>query len=168
MWKFLDNLAQHCRSPFNLTIFSKKLKKKSKIPFSKKFPKCQKHRKNRESLFTFLLGSADLPSIWRIFYVGRQKNFRSALRFSLLISNPNLLCIRTPGKLVLPQIFRGASSSKRMGCCRNISRDFKHNPLTSFSVICTVLPGRLPLTAKKIQINKLDLIKIVKVCLHSD
>ena len=46
----------------------------------------------------------------------------------------------------LPQIFRGASSSKRIGCCKNISRDFKHNPLTSFSVICTVLPGRLPLT----------------------
>ena len=50
---------------------------------------------------------------------------------------------------VLPQIFRGASNSKRMGCCRNISRDFKHNPLTSFSVICTVLPGRLPLTKEK-------------------
>ena len=47
----------------------------------------------------------------------------------------------------LPQIFKGASSSKRIGCCRNISRDFRQSPLTSFSVIWTVFPGRLPLTA---------------------
>jgi len=47
----------------------------------------------------------------------------------------------------LPHIFRGASNSNSIGWLRNISRDFKHNALTSASVICTVLPGRHPLTA---------------------
>lgn len=42
----------------------------------------------------------------------------------------------------LPQILNGASSSSNIGCCKNISRDFKHKPLTSCSVICTDLPGR--------------------------
>ena len=47
-----------------------------------------------------------------------------------------------------PQIFKGASSSKRIGWLRNISLDFKHKPRTSDSVICTVFPGRHPLAAK--------------------
>lgn len=34
----------------------------------------------------------------------------------------------------LPQIFNGASSSKRIGCDRKISRDFKHSPRISDSV----------------------------------
>lgn len=45
-------------------------------------------------------------------------------------------------KMNLPQMLSGASSSKSIGCCRNISRDFKHNPRTSCSVIWTALPGR--------------------------
>ena len=59
----------------------------------------------------------------------------------------------------LPQIFKGASNSNRMGCCKKISRDFRHRPRTSFSVIWTVLPGRLPRTTifwKKIKINKFE------------
>lgn len=36
----------------------------------------------------------------------------------------------------------GASSSNKIGCCRKISRDFKHKPRTSCSVIETDLPGR--------------------------
>lgn len=48
---------------------------------------------------------------------------------------------------LLPQIFNGASNSSRMGCERNISRDFMHRPLISFSVSCTFLPGFEPRTA---------------------
>ena len=50
----------------------------------------------------------------------------------------------------LPQIFNGASSSSRMGCCRNISLDFKQSPRTSASVIWTDFPGRHPLTYRKL------------------
>lgn len=45
-----------------------------------------------------------------------------------------------------PQIFKGASNSNKIGCCKNISRDFKQSPLTSASDICTCLPGLFPLT----------------------
>ena len=48
--------------------------------------------------------------------------------------------------LNLPHIFSGASSSSKMGCCRNNSLDLRHNPRTSASVIWTVFPGRLPRT----------------------
>ena len=54
---------------------------------------------------------------------------------------------------ILPHIFRGASSSRRMGCCRKISRDLRHRPRTSDSLICTVFPGREPRTEKKITIG---------------
>lgn len=50
----------------------------------------------------------------------------------------------------LPHIFKGASKSNKIGCCKNISLDFKHKPRTSASDICTVLPGRHPLTINKI------------------
>ena len=48
-----------------------------------------------------------------------------------------------------PQILSGASSSRRMGCERKISRDLRHSPRISFSVSWTFLPGRDPRTAKK-------------------
>lgn len=48
--------------------------------------------------------------------------------------------------LYLPQIFSGASNSRRIGCDRNISRDFKHKPRISASVSWTFLPGRAPRT----------------------
>lgn len=47
---------------------------------------------------------------------------------------------------ISPQILRGASSSKRMGWLRKISRDLRHRPRISFSVNCTFLPGREPCT----------------------
>lgn len=46
----------------------------------------------------------------------------------------------------LPQIFSGASSSSRIGWLRKISRDFKHNPRTSFSLKWTFLFGLAPRT----------------------
>ena len=46
----------------------------------------------------------------------------------------------------LPQIFRGASSSSKIGWDRKISLDFRHRPLISFSESCTFLPGREPRT----------------------
>ena len=46
-----------------------------------------------------------------------------------------------------PQIFSGASSSRRIGCERKISRDFKHNPRISDSVSWTFFPGLEPRTA---------------------
>ena len=46
----------------------------------------------------------------------------------------------------IPQIFSGASSSSKIGWLRNISRDFKHNPRTSLSLIWTTFPGRHPRT----------------------
>lgn len=57
--------------------------------------------------------------------------------------------IKTCKLIYIPQIFRGASSSKRIGWLRKISRDFMHKPRTSASVICTILPGRHPLTENK-------------------
>lgn len=48
-----------------------------------------------------------------------------------------------------PQIFKGASSSSRMGCERKISRDFKHNPRISDSVSWTFFPGLEPRTKNK-------------------
>jgi len=50
-------------------------------------------------------------------------------------------------QITLPHIFKGASNSSNIGWLRNISRDFRHNALTSASVICTVFPGLHPLTA---------------------
>lgn len=47
---------------------------------------------------------------------------------------------------ILPQIFKGASNSKRIGCDRNISRDFKQRPRISPSDSCTCFPGRAPRT----------------------
>ena len=51
---------------------------------------------------------------------------------------------------ILPQIFKGASNSSNMGCDRNISLDFRHSPLISFSESCTFFPGREPRTKIKI------------------
>ena len=48
-----------------------------------------------------------------------------------------------------PHIFNGASSSSRIGCWRKSSLDLRQSPRTSASVIWTVLPGLLPLTAMK-------------------
>lgn len=48
-----------------------------------------------------------------------------------------------------PQIFRGASSSSRMGWLRKISLDLIQRPRTSASVIWTIFPGRLPRTGKE-------------------
>lgn len=45
-----------------------------------------------------------------------------------------------------PQILRGASSSRRMGWLRKISRDLRHRPRISFSVSCTFFPGLEPCT----------------------
>lgn len=45
-----------------------------------------------------------------------------------------------------PQILRGASSSRRMGWLKKISRDLRHRPRISFSVSCTFFPGREPCT----------------------
>lgn len=46
----------------------------------------------------------------------------------------------------LPHILSGASSSSNIGCDKNISRDFKHNPRISDSVSCTFFPGLEPRT----------------------
>lgn len=46
----------------------------------------------------------------------------------------------------LPQIFNGASNSRRIGCDRKISRDFRHRPRISFSDNWTFFPGRAPRT----------------------
>lgn len=51
--------------------------------------------------------------------------------------------------IYLPQIFSGASNSKRIGWLRKISRDLIHKPRTSASVICTIFPGRHPRTDKQ-------------------
>lgn len=45
-----------------------------------------------------------------------------------------------------PHILRGASNSKRIGCERKISLDFKQSPRISFSVNWTFFPGRDPRT----------------------
>lgn len=45
-----------------------------------------------------------------------------------------------------PQILRGASSSRRIGWLRKISRDLRHRPRISFSVSCTFFPGLEPCT----------------------
>lgn len=48
-----------------------------------------------------------------------------------------------------PQIFNGASNSRRMGCDKNISRHFKHRFRISVSVNWTFFPGRDPRTVDK-------------------
>ena len=52
----------------------------------------------------------------------------------------------------LPQIFKGASNSSSIGCDRNISLDFRHSPLISFSESCTFFPGREPRTTIEVLI----------------
>ena len=69
-----------------------------------------------------------------------------------------------PAGEYLPQIFRGASSSSRMGWLRKISLDFRQRPLTSASVICTIFPGRHPLTAKETKINTVHYMPYLTVC----
>lgn len=51
-----------------------------------------------------------------------------------------------------PQIFNGASSSRSIGCDKNISRDFKQRPRISPSDNWTFLPGLAPRT--KINVNE--------------
>lgn len=48
-----------------------------------------------------------------------------------------------------PQILSGASSSRRIGWLKKISRDFKHSPRISASVSCTFFPGLEPRTEKQ-------------------
>ena len=48
-----------------------------------------------------------------------------------------------------PQILSGASSSRRIGWLKNISRDFRHSPLISASVSCTFFPGLEPRTERQ-------------------
>ena len=55
----------------------------------------------------------------------------------------------------LPHIFKGASSSKRIGCDKKISLDLRHNPRISPSVNCTFFPGRAPRTRNKIEFRLL-------------
>lgn len=50
--------------------------------------------------------------------------------------------------ICLPHIFNGASSSKSMGCDKNISLDFKHKPRISPSDNCTFFPGLAPRTVE--------------------
>lgn len=45
-----------------------------------------------------------------------------------------------------PHIFKGASSSNKIGWLRKISLDFKQRPRISPSVNCTFFPGREPRT----------------------
>jgi hypothetical protein len=47
---------------------------------------------------------------------------------------------------MIPHIFRGASSSRRMGWLMNISRAFVQRNRISYSASWTCLPGRLPRT----------------------
>ena len=58
---------------------------------------------------------------------------------------------------ILPQIFKGASNSSNMGCDKNISLDFRHSPLISFSESCTFFPGREPRTAIEVLIIRFNL-----------
>lgn len=51
--------------------------------------------------------------------------------------------------IYIPHILSGASSSSKIGCDKNISRDFKHNPRISDSVSCTFFPGLEPRTKRK-------------------
>lgn len=51
--------------------------------------------------------------------------------------------------LNLPHIFSGASSSRRIGWLKKISRDFRQRFLISLSVNCTFLPGLLPRTRQR-------------------
>lgn len=53
----------------------------------------------------------------------------------------------------------GASSSNRIGCWRNISRDFRHKPLTSCSDIWTALPGRHRFTGNIARTDKNNMIR---------
>ena len=52
-------------------------------------------------------------------------------------------------EIVLPQIFSGASSSRRIGWLRKISRDLMQSPRISASVSWTFLPGREPRTGRR-------------------
>lgn len=76
-------------------------------------------------------------------------------------SDQSALCINCLGRGIprrcrvaneyLPHIFNGASSSNRMGCDKNISRDLRHSPRISPSESCTFLPGLAPRTVNKTQ-----------------
>ena len=66
------------------------------------------------------------------------------------------LCMKKISK-TLPQIFKGASNSSNIGCDRNISLDFRHSPLISFSESCTFFPGREPRTKIKVLDIKFNL-----------
>lgn len=57
--------------------------------------------------------------------------------------------VRRHLKIYSPQIFRGASSSSRIGWLRKISRDLRQRPRISFSVSWTFLPGLEPFTLKQ-------------------
>lgn len=68
------------------------------------------------------------------------------LRFNIILEK--CLFPRTAW-VYLPQIFRGASSSSRIGWLRKISRDLRQRPRISFSVSWTFLPGLEPFTLKE-------------------
>ena len=70
-------------------------------------------------------------------------------------------------KKTLPHILRGASNSSRIGWLRKSSLDLRHRPRISASVNCTFLPGRVPRTENKRQINFHYFYHIVKKTLIS-
>lgn len=51
-----------------------------------------------------------------------------------------------------PQIFSGASNSNKIGCDRNISRDFRQRFRMSTSLSCTFFPGLAPRTSSSFDI----------------
>lgn len=67
-------------------------------------------------------------------------------------------------EIYIPQILNGASSSSKIGCCKKISRDFKHRPLTSCSVICTDLPGRHLRTGRSNVMETMETIETIFCC----
>lgn len=73
--------------------------------------------------------------------------------FGVFLPIKSQLCPQSHGTPYIPHILSGASSSNKMGCCRKISLDFKHNPRTSCSDIDTDLPGLHPRTKNKTMIN---------------
>ena len=103
----------------------------------------------QEEIFTFI------SNIFAGSLKGSSPNALLTVQFTELLSTVYIICIINRNRVRvdqnrsvenLPQIFKGASSSSRIGWLRNSSLDFKHSPRISFSVSCTFFPGRDPRT----------------------
>lgn len=148
LWNILSSHVRHIIIGSTLACMNESISTLWACAFNQVSDFCSLTKKtNQYQLFKFFLDS--LPDQWKVLS-SNKKNISEICQpasFAMLVKKSKYKI------LILPQIFKGASNSSKMGWLRKISLDFKQRPRISDSVSCTFFPGLDPLTVKH---SKLD------------